>query len=212
MAVMVEKMRTSPGPVYVYSQYRTLAGIAPFALALRAHGYIEYGWGDPLIKPCPQVPMDHTRDAVTGKTWKESTEKQRSSFQPLTYMFWPRSTVKSDKKNHLLNRFNADNNKLGHVIRVFLSTKSGAEGLNLMNVRQVHIMEPYWTRCVSSKQWAGQSDSVHTLPCQKLVEKSMLTSTMPRSIPIRQERTSTRTVRTRPLINTWQLLPLRNNT
>jgi hypothetical protein len=30
------------------------------------------------------------------------------------------------------------------VIKVFLSTKSGAEGVNLMNVRQVHIMEPYW--------------------------------------------------------------------
>ena len=171
-AVMVEKMRTSPGPVYVYSQYRTLAGIAPFALALRAHGYIEYGWGDPLIKPCPQVPMDHTRDAVTGKTWKESTEKQRSSFQPLTYMFWPRSTVKSDKKNHLLNRFNADNNKLGYVIRVFLSTKSGAEGLNLMNVRQVHIMEPYWNE-MRIKQAVGRAVrqcSHATLPkaCRKV--------------------------------------------
>ena len=143
-AVIIDKMRTSPGPVYVYSQYRTLAGIAPFALALRAHGYIEYGWGDPLIRPCPQAPMDHTRDAVTGKTWKESTEKQKASFKPLTYMFWPRSTAKSDRKNHLLSRFNADTNKFGHVIRVFLSTKSGAEGLNLMNVRQVHIMEPYW--------------------------------------------------------------------
>lgn len=146
-AVMVDKMQKSPGPIYVYSQYRSLAGVGPFALALRAHGYIEYGWGDKTlyaIKPCPQTPMDHTRDAITGKTWGEMTNQERSQFKPLTYMFWPRSSVKSDRKNHLLNRFNADSNKDGHVIKVFLSTKSGAEGLNLMNVRQVHIMEPYW--------------------------------------------------------------------
>lgn len=165
-AVMVQKMASSPGPVYVYSQYRSLAGIGPFALALRAHGYIEYGWGDPLIKPCPQEPMNHTRDAVTGRTWLESTKEQRSKFKPLTYMFWPRSTTKSDRKNHLLNCFNADSNKFGHDIRVFLSTKSGAEGLNLMNVRQVHIMEPYWndTRIKQAVGRAVRQCSHATLP------------------------------------------------
>ena len=35
-------------------------------------------------------------------------------------------------------------NKHGDVIRVFLTTKTGAEGISLFNVRQVHIMEPYW--------------------------------------------------------------------
>jgi hypothetical protein len=37
-----------------------------------------------------------------------------------------------------------DNNQSGGIARVFMITQSGAEGISLANVRQVHIMEPYW--------------------------------------------------------------------
>jgi hypothetical protein len=37
-------------------------------------------------------------------------------------------------------------NRHGEVARVLLITGAGAEGLNLQNVRQVHIFEPYWNR------------------------------------------------------------------
>lgn len=36
------------------------------------------------------------------------------------------------------------NNKHGEKISVLLITKSGAEGISLMGVRQVHLLEPYW--------------------------------------------------------------------
>jgi hypothetical protein len=38
----------------------------------------------------------------------------------------------------------ATNNYLGEVIKVFMITASGAEGINLENTRFVHIAEPYW--------------------------------------------------------------------
>jgi hypothetical protein len=37
-----------------------------------------------------------------------------------------------------------ENNLTGNVVKVFMITQSGAEGISLANVRQVHIMEPYW--------------------------------------------------------------------
>jgi hypothetical protein len=37
-------------------------------------------------------------------------------------------------------------NRHGEIVRVLLITAAGAEGLNLQNVRQVHIFEPYWNR------------------------------------------------------------------
>jgi SNF2 family DNA or RNA helicase len=37
-----------------------------------------------------------------------------------------------------------ENNLIGNVVKVFMITQSGAEGISLANVRQVHIMEPYW--------------------------------------------------------------------
>ena len=36
------------------------------------------------------------------------------------------------------------NNLYGEVIKVFMITSSGAEGISLKNVRYVHITEPYW--------------------------------------------------------------------
>jgi hypothetical protein len=38
----------------------------------------------------------------------------------------------------------ADNNRHGELAKLLLVTKSGAEGINLKNVREVHIMEPFW--------------------------------------------------------------------
>ena len=101
-------------------------------------------------------PLPHTRDAVTGRLWRDLTAKERKVFQPLTYMFWPKSSANSDRKSHLMRVFNCHENRHGKLIRVFLSTKSGAEGLNLMNVRQVHIMEPYWNR-MRIKQAIGRA-------------------------------------------------------
>ena len=38
----------------------------------------------------------------------------------------------------------ANNNNMGEIIKVFMITSSGSEGINLRNTRYVHIMEPYW--------------------------------------------------------------------
>ena len=42
--------------------------------------------------------------------------------------------------------FNSDENKHGDLIRVLLISKSGAEGLDLKNLREIHILEPYWDK------------------------------------------------------------------
>jgi hypothetical protein len=38
----------------------------------------------------------------------------------------------------------AENNINGKIAQAFMITQSGAEGISLENVRQVHLMEPYW--------------------------------------------------------------------
>lgn len=41
--------------------------------------------------------------------------------------------------------YNSKENKYGEVMKVFMISPSGTEGISLSNVRQIHIMEPYWT-------------------------------------------------------------------
>jgi len=43
-----------------------------------------------------------------------------------------------------MREFNKSENKLGNLLKIILISPAGSEGLNLRNVRQVHIMEPYW--------------------------------------------------------------------
>lgn len=42
------------------------------------------------------------------------------------------------------DEFNKSDNKYGTKLKIMLISPAGAEGLSLSNVRQVHIMEPYW--------------------------------------------------------------------
>lgn len=48
-----------------------------------------------------------------------------------------------DKKK-MLKIFTSSENKHGKFIKILLATSAGAEGLDLKNIRQIHIMEPYW--------------------------------------------------------------------
>ena len=49
-------------------------------------------------------------------------------------------------KKDILETFTSEENKYGKDIKVILATSAGAEGLDLQNIRQVHIIEPYWNQ------------------------------------------------------------------
>ena len=52
--------------------------------------------------------------------------------------------IDKDQRKKNLIEFNDKENKDGSKIRIILISSAGTEGINLMNVKQVHVMEPYW--------------------------------------------------------------------
>jgi superfamily II DNA or RNA helicase len=52
--------------------------------------------------------------------------------------------VPVEDRQRIVEVYGSDENKYGAIILILLISASGAEGLDLKNVRQVHIMEPYW--------------------------------------------------------------------
>ena len=46
----------------------------------------------------------------------------------------------------MLKIFISPQNKHGKFIKILMATSAGAEGLDLKNIRQIHIMEPYWNQ------------------------------------------------------------------
>jgi hypothetical protein len=48
------------------------------------------------------------------------------------------------ERRRVLEIFNRKENKIGEVCKIVMISPAGAEGISLNNIRQVHIMEPYW--------------------------------------------------------------------
>lgn len=48
------------------------------------------------------------------------------------------------ERRKVLDIFNRPENKIGAVCKIVMISPAGAEGISLNNIRQVHIMEPYW--------------------------------------------------------------------
>ena len=124
----------------VYSQFRTLEGIGIFQLVLEANGFARF-----KIK---QV----------GGTWKLDI-KPEDMGKPMYALYTGRESP--EEKEVIRNVFNSSwrdiptsladelsaissNNYFGEIVKVLMITASGAEGINLFNVRYVHIMDPYW--------------------------------------------------------------------
>ncbi len=55
-------------------------------------------------------------------------------------------TEDQEQKTAILRMFTSVENKEGELCKILLATSAGAEGLDLKNIRQIHIMEPYWNQ------------------------------------------------------------------
>jgi hypothetical protein len=52
--------------------------------------------------------------------------------------------IERDQREKNRQVFNDIKNKDGKIIKIFLDSPAGTEGITLESVRQVHVMEPYW--------------------------------------------------------------------
>uniref|UniRef100_A0A6C0H9C5 DOD-type homing endonuclease domain-containing protein n=1 Tax=viral metagenome TaxID=1070528 RepID=A0A6C0H9C5_9ZZZZ len=128
----------------VYSQFRTLEGIGIFKLVLEQNGFAQF-----KIKKNTSgiweldIPEDDrgkpTFALYTGTESAEEKEVIRNIYNSN----WGDFEVSAPRMYEELKSI-ANNNNTGEIIKVFMITASGSEGINLRNTRYVHIMEPYW--------------------------------------------------------------------
>lgn len=109
--------KESTGKILIYSAYKNIGGTGAFEQVLIANGYEKY---------------DHESQPI-DKLVETGNKKLR-------YTFITGDTNKEINKN----AFNVEQNKYGEYIQVMMISQSGAEGISLTCVRQVHIIEPFW--------------------------------------------------------------------
>ena len=137
----------------VYTQFRTAEGIGLFSLVLEKNGFARFKikknnfnmWEidiDPVNEGKPTYAL------YTGTETSEEKEIIRHIYNGE----W--DAIPESIGNVLKSKYR--NNNMGEVIKVFMITSSGSEGINLRNTRYVHIMEPYW-HPVRSEQVIGRA-------------------------------------------------------
>jgi hypothetical protein len=124
----------------IYSQFRTIEGVGILKLILEANGFAEF------------------KLKKTGANW-EIVENEDDKGKP-TFVLYT-GTETAEEKELIRNIYNGswdlvpptisaqlkeihENNLYGEIIKIFMITSSGAEGINLKNTRFVHLVDPYW--------------------------------------------------------------------
>ena len=156
---------TLDGLHLLYSNFRTLEGIGIFKIILDYYGFTEFKiekikkgsndifqlnikeqnpyYKDSLLK------IENGRKYYALYTGKEDTEIKeiiRNIYNGELSKIPPelRQEVAETFFNNDLTQMNNEKNKNGNIIKLLMISSSGAEGIDLKNVRYVHIMEPYW--------------------------------------------------------------------
>jgi hypothetical protein len=109
-------IQNSEGIILVYSQLLE-GGVIPMALALESIGFKN--WNKPLLK--------------------STTKKGAYSYCMLTG-----TSSLSPNSEEAIRILNLPENQNGDKIKVVLITKAASEGVDLKNIRQIHIMDPWW--------------------------------------------------------------------
>ena len=126
----------------VYSQFRTLEGIGLLKMAMEANDYAQFRIKhNPATKQwvLDENPEDAGKRRFALYTGTETAE-EKEIIRCIFNSEWDQ--VPSSIRDELLRI--SGNNFYGEVINTLMISASGAEGINLRNVRYVHIAEPYW--------------------------------------------------------------------
>jgi superfamily II DNA or RNA helicase len=109
----------------IYSEFVTGEGIGILSKVLDVHGYDCWNTFNKI---------KDDSDVFDIPTKKSENKK----YAVIT------GDVSFDERSKIIKTFNDPKNKTGDKITLLLISKTGAEGLDLKNVRHVHLMEPYW--------------------------------------------------------------------
>ena len=125
----------------VYSQFRTAEGIGIFSLVLEKNGFARFK----IKKNSLGLWEIDISDINKGKpTYALYTGTETSEEKEIIRHIYNGEWDEIPESIGNILKSNYRNNNMGEVIKVFMITSSGSEGINLRNTRYVHIMEPYW--------------------------------------------------------------------
>lgn len=144
-AAIVKKIIESKWLSLAYTQFRRVEGVALLGKALDAHGFTEL-----KLKKVPKTgeyrldikPEEYEKPKYIQFTGMKDVNKILLDIFNSDFEQLPPGIFEQIKEMH--PDWAKDRNHHGQVIKLLMITQSGAEGISLKDVREVHLIEPYW--------------------------------------------------------------------
>ena len=132
IANVCEIVKKSKGIILIYTQYID-GGAVPVALALEEMGFSRYGSDKSLFKTPPSPAID----SMTMQPMQDGSS-------PARYVMITGDASYSPNNDEDIKYLNSDENKDGKLVKVVIISKAAGEGIDFKNIRQVHILEPWY--------------------------------------------------------------------
>ena len=127
MLYCIFNIMKSHGPVLVYTNYVLMEGIQIFKIYLKYFGFDSFA---------------KKNGKLEGNDYFRYTEYH--------------GMIEKSVRKEVINDFNDIKNLDAKLCKIIMISPAGAEGLSLRNVRQVHLLEPYWHE-VRMQQMIGRA-------------------------------------------------------
>ena len=158
---ILKNVLTAKGPIFIYSSYKA-AGVLPIALMLEQNGFERYtieGESQLLNYPFNKKGGGGKSEAISYLNGLPISNKKCKNHKIAKYLLITGDTdisKISKDPTHFTNIFNSASNKDGSEIKVIIGTKVISEGIDFKNIRQVHILEP-WYNFSTNEQTIGRA-------------------------------------------------------
>jgi hypothetical protein len=131
--------KPSKGIVLIYSQYID-GGLVPMALALESMGLSRYSSTPDHNRNL----LRHGYEGVDSITMKKKGEMSSADFRPARYVMITGEKDFSQNNNEDIKYVTNKENSDGSLVKVILISMAASEGLDFKNIRQIHILEPWY--------------------------------------------------------------------
>tara|TARA_B100001094_G_scaffold19224_1_gene16426 strand:- start:9612 stop:13187 length:3576 start_codon:yes stop_codon:yes gene_type:complete len=136
----------SKGIIFIYSEFLS-SGLIPLALTLEHMGFSKYS-GNILDYPewsKDKKESDLTKNEPIDFEWNPLSKKKKNvPFKQAKYIILSGDKDLSPNNNEEIEKLVSDQNKNGENIKIILGSVVASEGLDLKNIREIHILDPWY--------------------------------------------------------------------
>lgn len=149
-AAVLASLNSHPGCAFVYSTFRAIEGLGLFAYLLEKRGYARVD----VIKSPRGMRLKITGDGKLRYMLPVLNTDEGTAMLDIYNGEWQR--LPASLQRDVTTAFGTAGNLRGEAVKVMMISGSGAQGINLMNIRSGHILEPHWNT-TQLEQVAGRA-------------------------------------------------------